>query len=110
MRKISIKLPLKSEFSYEGVWVKELSENTGEINNLPIFTRKYKFGDIIEFNSESGEAVRLVQDGGYTPTEMVKYERDFQAERERWETQGYIVEGWLPGVLGVTRRRAEQGK
>jgi hypothetical protein len=105
MRKISIKLPLKCGFSYEGVWVKELSQNTGEINNLPIFTRKYKFGDIIEFNPESGEAIRLVHDGGYTPTETVKYEGDFQAERERREAQGYIVEGWSPGVLGMTRKR-----
>jgi hypothetical protein len=110
MRKISIKLPLKSGLNYEGVWVKELSENTGEINNVPIFTRKYKFGDIIEFDPETGEAVRVVQDGGYAPTGMVKYEGDFQAERKRWEAQGYIVEGWLPGVLGVTRKRAKQGK
>jgi hypothetical protein len=31
------------------MWVKELSENAGEIDSLPFFTWEYKFRDIVEF-------------------------------------------------------------
>ncbi len=105
MMKVSIRLPLKSGFTYEGIWVKELSENTGEINNIPFFTKEYKFGDVIEFDLKSKEVKRLIQDGGYTPTEMVRYKGGFQAERRKWEACGYEVEGYSLGIMGVTRKR-----
>lgn len=110
MIKIRIRLPTESGFTYEGVWAKELTENTGEINNIPIFTREYKFTDVVEFDSESREVTKLLKDGGYTPTEMVRYEGDFQAEKRKWEAIGYEVEGYSPGIMGVTRKRLELKK
>lgn len=42
---IKILLPVQHDrISYEGVWAKELSSSTGEINNLPVFASHYKFG------------------------------------------------------------------
>jgi hypothetical protein len=86
------------------MWVKELSENAGEIDSLPFFTWEYKFRDIVEFNPDTGGVVRLIQEGGYAPTEPVKYSGDYQRERAKWQVRGYEVEGFQQGLMGVTRR------
>jgi len=104
MIKVSILLNKKCGFNYEGVWVKELSDNTGEINNLPFFNSEYKFRDIVEFDPETGKVVKLIRDGGYTPTKLLKYNGDYQRERAKWEAKGYEVEGFQQGLMGVTRR------
>jgi hypothetical protein len=106
---IKILLPLQhEELSYEGVWVKELSDNTGEINNLPVYTRKYKFADVIEFDPVTCKALRVVRDGGYTPAETIEYNGRFADEKAKWEAKGYVVEGVGEGKLGVARKYTEQ--
>jgi len=106
---IKILIPLQHEqFDYEGVWVKELSQNTGEINNLPVYTKEYKFGDIIEFDPQTSKAIRVVQHGGYTPTQIVKYEGQFADAKLKWEDEGYVIEGMGQGRLAVTKKCREQ--
>jgi hypothetical protein len=106
---IKILLPLQhDELSYEGVWVKELSDNTGEINNLPVFTREYKFGDVIEFDPITYKAMRLVRDGGYTPAKTIEYEGTFTDAKAKWEANGYVIEGIGHGKLAVTKKYTER--
>jgi len=106
---LKILIPLQhDELSYEGVWVKELSANTGEINNLPVYTREYKFRDIIEFAPETNRAIRVVEDGGYTSTQIVRYEGRFKDEKAKWEAEGYVIEGMGRGRLAVTRTYMER--
>jgi hypothetical protein len=92
------------EIGYEAVWVKELSPNTGEIDNLPVFAREYKFRDIIEYDPGTSTAIRIVNDGGYTPTEIIRYSGKFQDEKVRREAEGYCIEGWQPGIMAITKR------
>lgn len=94
--------------SYEGVWVKELSDNTGEINNLPVFTRQYKFADVIEFDPMTHRAIRLVRDSGYTPTEIVEYKGRFRNAKAKWEAECYVVEGIGRGKLAVAKKCREE--
>ena len=94
--------------SYEGVWVKELADNIGEINNFPVFTSEYKFGDVIEFDPVTYRATRLIKDGGYTPTEIVEYSGRFAEAKAGWEASGYVVEGISEERLAVTKKYIEQ--
>jgi hypothetical protein len=101
---LKILLPAEGDESgSEGVWVKRVSANTGEINNLPFLSRKYKFGDIIEFDPKTNEAVQLVRDGGYSPTRIITYRCRFEDEKKRLETEGYIIEGICVGFVAVTK-------
>jgi hypothetical protein len=102
---IKILLPLEhEELSYEGVWIKELTGNTGEINNIPLYTKEYKFADIIEFDPQTHKVIRLLQDGGYTPAETVEYNGRFADEKAKWEAKGYVIEGIATGKLAVARK------
>lgn len=106
---IKILLPLQhEELSYEGVWVKELCGNIGEINNLPVFTREYKFGDVIEFDPVTYKAMQVIRDGGYTPTEIIGYRDRFADEKTKWEAEGYVVEGIEKGKVAITRKYRER--
>lgn len=105
---IKILIPLQhEELSYEGVWVRELSCNTGEVNNLPVFAREYKFGDIIEFAPETSKAIRVIQHGGYAPTDVIEYAGEFADEKAKWEAEGYVVEGVCTGKLAVAKKYTE---
>lgn len=73
-----------------------------------MFSKEYKFGDIIEFDRETGEAIRVIEDGGYAPTQIVRYEGKFQDEKANWEGKGYEVEGMGKGILAVARKYTEQ--
>ena len=104
-----ILLPLRhEELSYEGVWVRELAENSGEINNLPVFTREYKFGDVIKFNPITGKVMWVVEDGGYIPTEIVEHSGSFADAKAKWEAKGYVVEGIGRERLAVAKKYTEQ--
>jgi hypothetical protein len=106
---IKILLPLQhKELTYEGVWVKEFSPNRGEINNLPVYTKEYKFADIIEFDPETSRAVGVVQDGGYTAAEIIRYHGKFEDEKAKWEAKGYVIEGMGRGKLAIASKSTEQ--
>jgi len=100
---ICVDLPLE-DGSCEKVWVKRLSKNTGEINNIPFLSQNYKYKDIIEFDPLTLDATRVVKDGGYTPTKIVEYKGNFMKVRAEWEAKGYEIEGVVPGILAVTKR------
>ncbi|MBC7263469.1 MAG: hypothetical protein H5T64_03815 [Chloroflexi bacterium] len=107
---IKVKLPFKHKcFDGENVWVKPLSEDIGEICNLPYFAIKFKYKDVIRFDPETGEFAEKVADGGFTRTKFYQYKGRFSKERTYWESRGYVVENFLPGILGVTRKR-KRGK
>ena len=96
------------ELSYEGVWVKELAENIGEINNLPVFTSEYKFSDVIEFDLVTFKATRLIKNGGYTPTEIVEYSGSFAEDKAKWEASGYVVEAISRCKLAIASKYTKQ--
>jgi hypothetical protein len=100
-----ILLPVQHQgIGYEGVWVEELSSDVGKIDNLPVFSNHYKFGDIIKFDPVTSKAIGIVQEGGCTPSEIVYYDGDYKDEKAKWEAEGYIVEGWQPGVMAVAKK------
>lgn len=87
--------------------MKELCGNIGEINNPPVFTREYKFGDLIEFDPVTYKAMQVIRDGEYTPTEIIAYKDRFADVKARLESDGYIVEGIEEGKLAITRKYRE---
>ena len=93
--------------SYEGVWVKQIANNIGEINNLSVFTSEYKFGDVVEFDPVTYRAMRLLNDGGYISTEMVEYSGSFTDAKAKWDAKGYLTEGISKGRLAVTKKCTE---
>jgi len=102
---IKIKLPTELD-CWESVWVQEITDNTGEICNLPALTESYKYKDIIEFDAEAREALGMIEDGGYTETRLIQYKGDFLSAKAKWEAQGYIVECFAIGILGISRKRS----
>jgi hypothetical protein len=104
---IKIKLPAELN-CWESVWVQEITDNTGEIRNLPAFTEDYKYKDIIEFDAEAREAIGMIEDGGYTKTRLIRYKCDFRSAKTKWEAQGYVVEGFALGILGISRKRTKR--
>jgi len=100
---ICVDLPLE-DGSCEKVWVKRRSYNTGEINNLPFLTKVYKYKDVIEFDPQTLNAIRVVKDGGYAPTQLVRYKGGFSEAKAEWEAKGYEVEGMVLGILAVARK------
>ena len=104
IKMICVDLPLK-DGSCEKVWLRRLSRNTGEIDNIPFLTRDYKYKDVIEFNPLTLDAIKVISDGGYTPTEIIKYTDGFDNAKAEWEAKGYEIEGVMLGVLAVTKRR-----
>lgn len=103
---IKIQLPVRGgSILYEGVWVEESSATTGRINNLPVFSRQYKYSDVIEFDPESHHVLRILEDGGYMRTRLIIYKDDHATAREKWERKGYLVESLSEGLLGVTKKR-----
>ena len=106
---IKILLPLQhEELSYEKVWVKELAENIGEINNLPVFISEYKFGDVIEFDPVTYRAMRVVKDDGYTPTEIVEYIGRSAEVKASWEAESYEVEAISRCKLAIASQYTKQ--
>jgi hypothetical protein len=103
---MKILLPVQSGgIGYEGVWVEELSSNIGKIDNLPVFSQQYKYGDTIKFDPVTCKAICVIREGGYTPTEIVQYKGKFEDEKAKWESAGYIIEGWQPGVMAIAKKR-----
>lgn len=103
---IKVKLPLRYKcLNGENVWVKSLSNDTGEISNLPFLATKYKYKDVIKFDPDTWEFLEKVADGGFTRTKVYEYTGDFSEEKAYWESKGYIVESFTPGMLGISRKR-----
>ena len=106
---IKVKLPFRYKcLDGENVWIKPLSYDTGEIANLPFFATKYKYKDVIKFDPTTGKLLEKIADGGYTRSKVYEYVGDFSEEKAYWESKGYIVEGFAPGILGVSRRRSKK--
>jgi len=106
---IKVKLPFKCGcLNGETVWVNPLGHDTGEIRNLPFCATKYKYRDIIKFNPDTWEVLEKVADGGFTRTRVHEYTGNFFEEKAYWESKGYVVEGFAPGILGVSRRRCKR--
>ncbi|MEO0114026.1 MAG: DUF4265 domain-containing protein [candidate division WOR-3 bacterium] len=103
-QKVKIKIR-KPGITYETLWVRCLSENTGVINNIPIFTKRFKYGDVVEFDPETFEVKKLISDGGHATTKFVKYEGDPEPIIEKLKNDGYIVELWQ-GLLAVTKAKS----
>ncbi|PIU14100.1 MAG: hypothetical protein COT21_01155 [Hadesarchaea archaeon CG08_land_8_20_14_0_20_51_8] len=102
--KIKLRVEPAEIISFESVWVRKVTHNIGEICNLPLFAENYKYKDLIEFDPETREALDVIKDGGYYPTELKRYKGTFSAAKTKWETKGYIVEGFAPGILGLSVR------
>lgn len=92
----------------EGVWLQPTGHNAGEILNLPVVVRRYKYMDIVEYDPDSKVVRRLVQDGGYTRTKFVGYEGESRIAIQDWLNRGYMVEHLTPESLGLTRKRRPQ--
>ncbi len=106
---IKVTLPFEDKYlSGENVWVKPLGGDTGEINNLPVFATKYRYKDIIRFDPNTWDFIEKVADGGFTRTKVHEYTGKFSEEKAYWESKGYVVESFAPGVLGVSRRRSKK--
>ncbi|MEO0092982.1 MAG: DUF4265 domain-containing protein [candidate division WOR-3 bacterium] len=103
-QKVKIKIR-KPGITYETLWVRCLSANTGEINNIPIFTKRFKYGDVVEYDSKTFEVKKLISNGGYTKTKFAKYEGDPEPTIEKLMDDGYIVELWQ-GLLAVTKAKS----
>lgn len=104
-QKIKIKVRHKY-INYETLWLKLLSNTTGRIANIPIYTKKFKYDDVVEFDPKTMEVKRLIFDGGYTQTKFAKYEGNPETAIKELGDKGYIVELWQ-GHLAVAR--AKQG-
>ncbi|MEK6590581.1 MAG: hypothetical protein AABZ11_07870 [Nitrospinota bacterium] len=83
--RIKIRLPFSIKklkgFVAECVWVKPVTNNIGVIDNLPLVATKYRYKDIVEFNTATWEAIKVISDGGYRKTELLDYEGSFFNEK-----------------------------
>jgi len=91
----------------ETVWAHRLTDRTAQIDNLPLASG-YKYKDVVEFDPETNRAIRTIQDGGYSPTQFVKYKGSFSRHRAKWEAKGYMVEGMMEGIMAVTKKESKE--
>jgi len=103
---VKVRLPFRYRcFDGENVWVHLLGPDIGEIANIPVFATRYKYRDVIRFDPDTWEFLGKVDDGGFTRTRLYEYTGDFDQEKARWESKGYVVESLAPKIFALSRKR-----
>ena len=86
----------------ESFWGLQASPDTAYVDNLIM---KYRLEDLVRYDPETHEVIRLVRRGGFGPTRMVKYQGSYRQAKKFWEDKGYAVEGAVEGLLLIAKGR-----
>jgi len=106
---VKIRIPLASKlFSFEKTWAEQLSDGIGKIKNVPCFSSKYKYHEVVLFNRDTLTIQRIVVHGGYTKPKYFQFEGDPQLELEYWFDRGYLIEFYSGNMYAVCRKRNRQ--
>ena len=97
---------IKLHIPGESFWAHQLSKNTAEVANILFSTGEYGLGDVVKFNSRTGEVVKLVKKKSNSV--IIKYseagdvKENFGKLYQHFETNNVKVEGFVPGMAALS--------
>ncbi|OGP70280.1 MAG: hypothetical protein A2W09_08180 [Deltaproteobacteria bacterium RBG_16_50_11] len=103
---VKVKIPVRLRgISFENVWAEQLTDGIARIKNIPCYSSKYKYMDVVSFDPETLIIQYMVVEGGYTRPRYIQSTRDPQLELEYWFDKGYLIEFYSRNMYGVCRKR-----